>query len=280
MARLNNFINKIFKPYDQDRPFFPGQEKDEEVIFFTRRHPLSFLGAFVFAFLMAVLPFILYFMVRAAGMISLDAIGQKIMLVIASSYLLFVLGFFLAAWIDYYLDVMILTNFRIIDITQNVLFSRSVAEANLTDIEDVNAEVKGVLPTLFHYGKVFVQTAGTARNFEFDSLPNPYDINKMIVDLHQKSLLAEEKRETKEISKTLLEGQRNGRDITPKDIHRAAHRIIRRSSDFPRENTEAVVSDKPKPDQESQAPSDGQKVDNNQPISHDDLEKGGEVDLK
>lgn len=280
MARLNNFINKIFKPYGQDRPFFPGQEKDEEVIFFTRRHPLSFLGAFLFAFLMAVLPFILYFMVGAAGMISLDALGQKIMLVIASSYLLFVLGFFLAAWIDYYLDVMILTNFRIIDITQNVLFSRSVAEANLTDIEDVNAEVKGVLPTLFHYGKVFVQTAGTARNFEFDSLPNPYDINKMIVDLHQKSLLAEERRETQEITKTLAREQRAGKEITPHVIHRAANQIVNHHSpNLPRENTKETSDNQPKPNEESQTPSGGQKMDNDQSISHDDLQKGGEAEF-
>jgi len=40
---------------EQEKPFFPGQEKGEKVVFFTRRHPLSFLGMFLFAFFMAVL---------------------------------------------------------------------------------------------------------------------------------------------------------------------------------------------------------------------------------
>jgi len=177
----------------KERPFFPGQEEKEKVVFFTRRHPLSFLGSIFLVFFMAVLPFILYLLLSSVDLVHLDSFGQKIMIVAVGCYLLFVLGFFLAAWIDYYLDVMIITDFRIVDITQHVLFSRSVAEANLTDIEDVNAEVKGVLPTLFHFGTVFIQTAGTARNFEFDSLPNPYDISKMVVDLHQKSLLEVEK---------------------------------------------------------------------------------------
>lgn len=198
----------FFKMKNKKRLFFPGQEKGEKVIFFTRRHPLSFLGILLFAFFMAVLPFLFYLLLTAMGMISLDPTGQKIMLVLASSYLLFVLGFFLAGWIDYYMDVMILTDSRIVDITQNVLFSRTVAEANLTDIEDVNAEVKGILPTLFHFGTVFVQTAGTARNFEFNSLPDPYGISKMIVDMHQKSLLEEEKRESREIGKSILREER------------------------------------------------------------------------
>jgi len=180
---------------EQEKPFFPGQEKGEKVVFFTRRHPLSFLGMFLFAFFMAVLPFIIFVLISARGIIDLDPTGQKIMIVLSSAYLLFVLGFFLAAWIDYYLDIMIITDFRIVDIMQNVLFSRDVAEANLDRVEDVNAEVKGFLPTVFHYGTIFVQTAGTARNFEFKSIPNPYDVSKMIVDLHQKCLIKEEKGE-------------------------------------------------------------------------------------
>ncbi|TSC91870.1 MAG: Uncharacterized protein CEN92_176 [Candidatus Berkelbacteria bacterium Licking1014_96] len=248
----------------KNKPFFPGQEKDEEVVFFTRRHPLSFLGILLFAFFMAVLPFALYLLLTAIDMISLDPTGQKIMLVLASSYLLFVLGFFLAGWIDYYLDVMILTDSRIVDITQNVLFSRTVAEANLTDIEDVNAEVKGILPTLFHFGTVFVQTAGTARNFEFKSLPDPYAVSKMILDLHEKSLLEEEKRESREI----------GRSVAREEEKKCEHSHHQEA----KEEAEEVPKLPPIKPQGEPKPNIEQKEDDNS-VNQEDLEKGGGADF-
>ncbi|MCX6811927.1 MAG: hypothetical protein NT039_04535 [Candidatus Berkelbacteria bacterium] len=305
------FFRKIFKP-DKERPFFPGQEKGEKVLFFTRRHPLSFLGLFLFSFFMVILPFLVYWIVIVFGIVDLSVTGEKIMIVLEGAYLLFVLGFFLAAWIDYYMDVMIVTNLRIIDITQNVLFSRTIAEANLTDIEDINAEVKGILPTLFHYGTIFVQTAGTARNFEFDSMPDPYGISKMIVDLHQKSLLEEEKKEAVEIGESFARARGREEEIGEKDIHQMAHGFTHRRkpqpTEFKQEDEKDNIAEKQQPkSQEYQESSGWKEMDNhvlpkeNKPptpplqpqeepkpepkkeddnsVSHDDLKKGGEAEF-
>jgi uncharacterized membrane protein YdbT with pleckstrin-like domain len=81
--------------------------------------------------------------------------------------------FYHALWIafftrfaDYWLDAWILTNERIIDIEQKGLFSREVSEFKLDKIQDVSIDVSGVIPTLFHYGSVQIQTAGFEREFE------------------------------------------------------------------------------------------------------------------
>ena len=291
-------INNAIK-CDPNKPFFPGQEKGEKVIFFTRRHPLSFLGPFLFAFFMVIVPFLFYWVVTSFKMIELDVTEEKIVIVLGGCYLLFVLGFFLAAWIDYYMDVMILTDFRIVDITQNVLFSRTVAEANLSDIEDVNADVKGVLPTIFHYGTVFVQTAGTARNFEFQSLPDPYGVSKMIVDMHQQSLRDKEIREGEEIGKSFANNRDNGEKNNSEDIKKEAGIVegkeeetdntnqYQQSSGWKEmdNNTSKENIPKPPPPQppppepEEKPKSNINKKNDDNSIGHDDLEKGGEADF-
>jgi len=272
---------------NKKRLFFPGQEKGEKVIFFTRRHPLSFLGMFLFAFFMTVLPFLVYWVVSARGVVELDPTGQKVMIALSGAYLLFVLGFFLAAWIDYYLDIMIVTDSRIVDIAQNVLFSRDVAEANLTDIEDVNAEVRGILPTFFHFGTVFVQTAGTARNFEFKSMPDPYGISRMIVDLHQKSLLKEEKREAREIGESIASRRENDKKEEPKPEIKKSANSSEEQLDLPADATRqqsnslgglqagGPATTPPK----VEGIEAGLGGEDNNSVSHDDLKKGGGADF-
>ena len=70
---------------------------------------------------------------------------------------LWLYGFLL--WIDYWLDVWIVTDERVINIEQKGLFSRSVSELHFYNVQDVTTSVRGVIPTLLNYGDVEVQTA-------------------------------------------------------------------------------------------------------------------------
>ena len=77
---------------------------------------------------------------------------------------------------DYYLDVWIITSHRIIDINQNGLFSRVVAQYRLERIQNVTADVSGFLPTVFNFGDVKVETAGAEVNLEMVQVSHPRDI--------------------------------------------------------------------------------------------------------
>src|SRR3989338_6513153 len=85
----------------------------------------------------------------------------------------------------YYLNVQIITNQRIVDITQDSLIHHTISELHLSNIEDVTAEVKGLFGTFLDYGNVYVQTAGAAERFVFDRVPNPTAVTKMILDLYE-----------------------------------------------------------------------------------------------
>jgi len=95
---------------------------------------------------------------------------------------------FFARFADYWLDSWILTNERIIDIEQKGLFSREVSEFKLDKIQDISVDVSGVIPTLFHYGDVQIETAGFEREFVFKTVPNPQNVKSEILKMQDEYL--------------------------------------------------------------------------------------------
>ncbi len=85
-------------------------------------------------------------------------------------------------WIDYWLDVWIVTDQRVVNIEQKGLFSRHVSELHFNTVQDVTSKVQGIIPTLLNYGDVEVQTAAEKSRFLFRRVPEPYKIKAMIVE--------------------------------------------------------------------------------------------------
>lgn len=110
-----------------------------------------------------------------------------VLLLIGFGFALFAWLFFFLSVTDYILDVWYITNKRIIDIQQEGFFSRKIAEQYLNRIQDVTSETVGVLPTLFKYGNVRVQTAGEHEQFLFEDVPEPDQVRQAIMELIQKT---------------------------------------------------------------------------------------------
>jgi hypothetical protein len=165
--------------------YFPSQNPTEQIYLVLRRSFFSYIPFIGILFLM-ILPLvfltIIYF--RYPEVFENQSLDALIVLV-GSAYLLFIVGIFLYGFIDYYLDVYIITNERIVDIKQTGFFRREINELHLREVQDVSARVKGFFPTIFHFGDIFIQTAGERENFIFVSIPHPYTISKKIIDLHQ-----------------------------------------------------------------------------------------------
>ncbi len=90
-------------------------------------------------------------------------------------------------WFDYYLDVWIITNKRVINVEQKGLFSRHVSELGFLQIQDISTNVSGFIPTILNYGHVHVQTAAEQSKFVFRSVPNPYNIKAILIELQSKN---------------------------------------------------------------------------------------------
>lgn len=174
----------------EKRLTFPGQLEDEEVLLFLRRHWLSFLPYSLFFLFMLFLPLLIIFILT---FFNFDLTPYRsLAIVFLSSFLLFAFAFFLTAFIDYYLDVTIVTNSRLIDIEQKGLFNRDISEQSLLRVQDVSSKRQGLFQTLFNYGLVFIQTAGEAPNFELYNIPKPDEVAQKILHLHEELLKKQE----------------------------------------------------------------------------------------
>lgn len=95
------------------------------------------------------------------------------------------------AFINYYLDVFVVTSERIMHIEQHGPFSRTLSELRLERVQDVTVEQHGILSTLLHFGNLRVQTAGEANEFVFFAIPHPLRAKELIMEAHRTVALRE-----------------------------------------------------------------------------------------
>lgn len=154
-------------------------------------------GVFVFIVL-AALPVLGYLFFGPALPIYLGEPVLRVVIILGTSiYLMSIWLFLFSAFLDYYLDLWIVTNDRIMNIEQNGLFGRTISELDLTKIQDVTSEINGIIPTIFNYGDVHIQTAAEEKRFVFEQVPNPHEVRKTIIDL----VAEDKKREAAELMK-------------------------------------------------------------------------------
>ncbi len=162
----------------------PDQKEYEKMVYFLRRHWIIFIRTVIFHTLIALAPLVLYLLFRENIVEYMKGpILNPIIILSVSAYYLFVWVFFFHSFIDFYLDVWIVTNDRIVDIEQQGMFARTISELKLYQVQDVTSEIKGVFATAFHYGTIYVQTAGERQRFEFQNIPDPYRVAKKILEL-------------------------------------------------------------------------------------------------
>ncbi|MBI3232362.1 MAG: hypothetical protein HYZ51_04780 [Candidatus Doudnabacteria bacterium] len=164
---------------------FPSQAEDETIHIVVRQHWVVLLKKLIiwFIFAAALVLFRRFGESYLPGLFESE-VGAVTQLFVQVYTLFLTLSLFLI-WLIYYLNVQIITDRRIVDIDQVGLFHHEVSELHIENIEDVTSDVSGVLGTIFNYGDVFVQTAGTVDRFEFSDVPSPGAINKLILDLYE-----------------------------------------------------------------------------------------------
>lgn len=160
------------------------QKSYEHIEYSLRRHPLTFLPIASLFLILLLVPPALYFLIQNLFPDLLQGpILYPTTVLAGSVYYLSIYLFFHSHFVDFYLDLWIITNDRIVDIEQTGLFHRSVTELDLFRIQDVTTLVKGFFPTLFHYGDVIVTTASQTTGIIFRKIPNPDHIRQELIRL-------------------------------------------------------------------------------------------------
>jgi hypothetical protein len=130
--------------------YFDDQFDDEEVLFVFRKHPVVMRKGLIIGMLCLLLGVIpvavkpdLGFGWFFAGL----GIGFGIGAILFSPW-----------WISWFYSVFIVTDQRLIQITQKGLFHRSVVDMRLNQIQMVNYQVAGLQETLLGFGTIMMQT--------------------------------------------------------------------------------------------------------------------------
>jgi len=171
---------------DFNKYHFEGQKEGEQILLVLHRHWFNILSQFLLIlgmlFLLigsfAYLP--LFFPVLSQGE------SRKLFLFLENIFFIFIWVTFFLIWIDYYFDVWIVTDRRIVNIEQKGLFSRIVSELEIEKIQDITTDVKGVIPTFMNFGDLHVQTAAEKERFLFRNIPDPYNVKNLIMNLQKK----------------------------------------------------------------------------------------------
>ncbi|HEX7368408.1 MAG TPA: PH domain-containing protein [Candidatus Saccharimonadales bacterium] len=130
--------------------YFDDQFDDETVLLVFHKHPIVMRKGLVFGMLgplVGILPAAVnpnlgfgYFFGGLGGGILLGILV------------------FIPSWISWHFSVFVVTDQRLIQITQKGLFHRSVVDMGLTQIQMVNYEISGLQETLLGFGTMILQT--------------------------------------------------------------------------------------------------------------------------
>lgn len=167
---------------------FPGQDQNEAVFVFARPYPVAFLGTaliFFIVFIFSVLGQLALMNTNFFQISDTNVIGFAVLFL--GIFQLATIIVFLVAVLDFYYDLIIVTDRRLIDIDQEQLFFRRIAELSLEDIEDVSSQTQGFLQDLFNYGTVEIQTAGAKDNFNIRNIHMPREVAAITLDLSEKA---------------------------------------------------------------------------------------------
>lgn len=160
------------------------QKAYEKPVYLLRRHILIFIKDILLFTVLALVPYVLFrIMTSLYPWLLVHEVTYSLLVLAASVYYLFIWLLFFGHFLDYYLDLWIVTNDRVVNIEQHGLFARTIAELDLWKIQDVTSEVKGFFPTFLNFGNVHIQTAAEQKRFIFEEVPNPHEIRKRIIDL-------------------------------------------------------------------------------------------------
>jgi len=104
-----------------------------------------------------------------------------------SIWLLLLWIMFFIEWTDYYLDLWVITDSRILDVEQKGFFHREVTSFNYSQIQDITVETRGLIETFFKFGTLHIQTAGHNREIVIRDASRPEEARSLILRLQEKS---------------------------------------------------------------------------------------------
>lgn len=160
-------------------------EPDEKILATVRKHWfIIFSQLFATAFMIFLPLFMVIFLGLSektqAIFTQLQTNSQLGSFVLIFWLLLSLLSGFMI-WTNYYLDLWLITDRRIIVVDQISFFNRTVSNFRLERLQDINVTINGLIPTFLNFGTIDAHTAGNnEERFDTSGLPDPRNLQAII----------------------------------------------------------------------------------------------------
>lgn len=153
---------------------FINKDPQEKVILFLRRHPATNLPWICTAFVIIVLPSFL------TVMPFFEVLPPRIGTLSILIWYLFCTAYIFEKFLDWFFSVNIVTDERIFDVDFYNLAYRKMTDANIDQIQDVTVQIGGGIRTMLNFGDVLIQTAAEVPEIEFEAVPQPDRVAKIL----------------------------------------------------------------------------------------------------
>jgi len=153
---------------------FINKDPEEEIVLILRRHPITNLKWMVISFGMIIFP------AFASILPIFETIPANILFLILMFWYMVTLVYIFENFLNWFFSVNIVTDERLFDVDFYNLIYRKITDANIDQIQDVTVQIGGGLRTMFNYGDVIIQTAAEIPEIEFEAVPMPDQVAKVL----------------------------------------------------------------------------------------------------
>ncbi len=162
---------------------YEGKDADENIIFVIRRSSITNFPWILTAFVLAFVPFFADPLLHSLQSNGDPLLSGPFLGALTMFWFLFTFGYFLTNFLNWYFNILIVTNKKIIDMDFNGLTYKNISQTTLDNVEDVTSNITGPFGTIFNIGTLLIQTAGEQHEFEFTDMADPTTISDAIGDL-------------------------------------------------------------------------------------------------
>lgn len=166
-----------------EKMVFDGKDLDETILYVIRRGFITNIPWIASTIVLVFAPSVVIPFFSSLNTAALTIVSIKFGVVLTLFIYLFTFGFFFQNFINWFFNVYIITDKRILDVDFKGFLYKNISETPLSKIEDVTSKVSGALAVIFNYGDVLIQTAAEQHEFEFEKVDCPEKVRDIISDL-------------------------------------------------------------------------------------------------
>lgn len=165
-----------FRFFPTNTNFF-NKDPNEKVVLLLRKHPITNVPWIIASFVLVMAPSFLTIL----PVFDSFPVGYRMLFVIAWYLLTF--AYILEKFLSWFFNVNIITDERVFDVDFKNLIYREITDAEIDQIQDVTVSIGSAVRTVFNYGNVSIQTASEIPRIQFEAVPHPDKVARILREL-------------------------------------------------------------------------------------------------